>query len=473
MRRSLLFLIIGLAVAGLSCNYPGIATPSPEPSPTTEPTPLPAATSTPPPTTTPTPEPPAAQICVAAYQDSNQNAMQDPGEQPLAGVQFIVEQRGVKLADHTTNGTGEPYCFDKLAPGDYRVAAQAPQSYQATNPTSLAVTLNPGRRVPVVLGFAPVPELPEGQIRVGDGVLAWAIYASQPPQPTFYLRTAAALYRTTNSGANWARTGDRPPADHVIVNASRPERLLAGDGFSCFRGGPDAPMFRSRDGGATWEELPGGLNLRPTAIHPEDPSVAWAVGCDGAYRSGDGGQSWTRQPADAWGIYTIDTILPVTGDLRVVYAAGNSEGGSGAVFRSTDGGRTWQTIQEGLEFWVSALLLHPADPDQLWFATPSGVWRTKDGGRSWELSAAGLEAVTVDEEYRFEGVGLHALARDAEGVLFLGTEQGLYRSRDGGQTWTAFSDRPWADQAISAVMLSPSGERLWLETVSGVWAAAP
>jgi photosystem II stability/assembly factor-like uncharacterized protein len=471
MRRSLWFLILGLALAGLSCNYPGVATPSPESSPTAEPTPPPTAA--PLPTATPTPAPPGARICVAAYEDLNENAMQDPGEPPLAGVQFIIEQRGVKVATHTTDGNREPMCFDELEPGDYRVTVQGPESYQATNPTSLFVTLRPGRRIPVALGFAPVPELPAGQVRVGDGFAARAIYASQPPQPTFYLRTTSALYRTANGGANWARVGDRPPADHVVVSASRPDLLLAGDGFECFRGGPDAPMFRSRDGGATWDELPGGLNLRPTAIHPEDPAVAWAVGCDGAYRSSDGGQTWTRQLADAWGIYTLETILPVPGDPRVVYAGGNSEGGSGAVFRSTDGGRTWQTIQEGLEFWFSALLVHRDDPRQLWFTTPSGVYRSSDGGRSWERSATGLEAVTVGTEYEFEGVGLYALARDAEGVLFLGTQQGLYRSRDGGRTWSRFGEGPWDDQAIAAVVVSSSGERLWLETKAGVWAVAP
>jgi photosystem II stability/assembly factor-like uncharacterized protein len=325
----------------------------------------------------------------------------------------------------------------------------------------------------VALGFAPVPELPEGQVRVGEGVAARAMYTSQPAQPTFYLRTASALYRTTNGGANWARVGERPPSDRVIVSASHPHLLLAGDGFECFRGGPDAPMFRSRDGGATWEELPGGLNLRPTAIHPEDPAMAWAVGCDGAYLSNDGGASWSRQPADAWGIYTLDTILPVTGDPRVVYTGGNSEGGSGAVFRSTDGGRTWQTIQEGLEFWISALLVHPDDPRQIWFTTPSGVYRSSNGGRSWEQSATGLEAVTLGKEYEFEGVGLYALARDAEGVLFLGTQQGLYRSPDGGRMWSRFGEGPWADQAIAAVVVSSSGERLWLETAAGVWAVVP
>ena len=232
-------------------------------------------------------------------------------------------------------------------------------------------------------------------------------------------------------------------------------------------------MYSSRDGGVTWEELDGGTNLRPTAIHPEDPSVAWAVGCDGAYRSEDGGESWTRQPADAWGIYTLETVIPMIGDPRIVYAAGNSEGGSGAVFRSSDGGQTWATIQEQLELWVSALLPHPSDPDQLWFATPRGIWHTDDAGQSWEESATGLEAVTVGEEYEFEGVGLHGLARDAEGILYLGTEQGLYRSPDGGRTWEPIGRGSWTEGAVTAVVAGPGNERLWLETDSGVVAVAP
>ena len=138
--------------------------------------------------------------------------MQDSGEPLLAGVEFVVEQRGQAVSRHTTEASDQPFCFEELDPGDYQVTAQAPEDYQATNPTSLAVTLNPGRRIPVILGFAPIPEIPEGEVRVGDGIRAQAIYASRPSQPTFYLRTTSALYRTTNSGANWARLapGRRP-----------------------------------------------------------------------------------------------------------------------------------------------------------------------------------------------------------------------------------------------------------------------
>jgi photosystem II stability/assembly factor-like uncharacterized protein len=473
MRRSLWFLILGLALAGASCNFPGLATPTPEASPTIEPKPLATATPTAVPTETPTPEPATGQICVAAYVDANQNAMQDVGEEPLAGVKFVVRRGGVEVTSYMTTDSSKAYCFENLAPGDYQVTAETPAGYQATNPTSLAVTLSAARRVPVVLGFAPVPELPEGEVRTSDGALADAIYASQVPQATFFVRTANAFYRTTNSGANWSRVGGRPPADQIVVSASNPDLLLAGDGFPCFRGGPEVSMFRSRDGGATWKELPGGLNLRPTAIDPENPSVAWAVGCDGAYLSRDGGESWTRQQADAWSTYTLDTIVPVAGDPRVVYAAGNSEGGSGAVFRSIDGGRTWQTVQERLAFWVSALLVHPTDPEQAWFATPSGVYRTTDGGASWDESSAGLEAVTYSDDKAFDGIGLYALARDTEGLLYLGTEQGLYASRDGGATWEVFRDGPGTNLVISKIVLGPADARLWLETPSGVYAVAP
>jgi photosystem II stability/assembly factor-like uncharacterized protein len=399
--------------------------------------------------------------------------MRDAGESPLAGVEFSVQQGGIIVASHFTGESDEAHCFEGLEPGEYRVTAEAPDDYQETNPTSLTVALNPGRRVPIALGFAPIPDLPQGQVIVGDGRRAQAIYASRPPAPTFYLRTLGALYRTTNSGANWARVAERPPSDHIVVSASDPDQLLAGDGFPCFRGGPDAPLYRSMDGGMTWNEMPGGLNLRPTAIHPDDPRIAWAVGCEGAYQTEDGGENWSLQPADAWGIFTLETILPVPGNPQVVFAAGNSEGGSGAVFRSNDGGRTWQTIQEGLELWVSALLPHRDDPDQVWFATPNGVWRTDDGGRSWEQSARGLEEVTVGQGYAFEGVGLHALAQDAAGILYLGTEQGLYQSRDGGASWERFGEGPGVEGPVSGVITGPGGKRLWLETVDGVWALAP
>jgi ligand-binding sensor domain-containing protein len=185
--------------------------------------------------------------------------------------------------------------------------------------------------------------------------------------------------------------------------------------------------------------------------------------------------TWQHQPAESWGLYTLDEILPVIEQPDILYAAGNSEGGSGALFRSQDGGKTWQILTEEPDLWIDALLVHPTDADEVWFATPAGVWHSVDSGISWDLSAAGLERITVGDEYQFEGKGLHTLARSDSGKLYLGSAQGVFQSEDGGTNWSLITGVPWEQESILHLLVSDVGPetRLWVKTESGVFIHTP
>jgi len=473
MRRFLLLLAAGLLAAGLSCNYPAFVTPAPSPSPV-PPSPSPVA-----PTSIPThpPESPEAegmwgQICVLAYEDSNRNAMRDDDERPLPGVLFSLQRDGVEVQTYLSTTMPEPFCFVDLPAGNYQVQAQPPDEFEGTNPTTLSISLGRDKRIPVVLGFATIPQLLDGKMILEAGGTVAAIVGESSAGDALYLLTDTTLQRTDDGGRTWTVVGARPPADNMIMSPADLNLLFAGDGLDCFRGGPAAPLSISRDGGKSWAESPGGQNLRPAAAHPTNPAVAWAVGCDGAYRTGDGGANWQRQLAEAWGLYTLETIRPVAGHPEVLYAAGNSEGGSGAVFRSDDGGESWRTVADSLELWTSALLPHPTNPDEVWFATPSGVWHSRNGGSHWEESAAGLEAAAGGDDYQVEGKGLHALARARSGVLYLGTEQGVFQSGDGGAHWRPLAGTPWEHEPVSHLFINDAG-RLWVTAASGVYIYTP
>lgn len=476
MRRFLGLLAAILLMASLSCNYSVFAAPSPSPSPTPSPiAPPPSTLAAPAPTSTPTAQPAEGSICVLAYEDANGNAMRDGEERSLPGVLFSLQRGQEEIDAHVSQAAQEPFCFVNLPPASYVVQAVPPDSFRGTNPTNLSITLSSDERIPVILGFEQAEGLPDGKLLPDQPEAAVALVGDARAGNSLYLVTMDELQRTDDGGRTWSVMGERPPAETVVMSPADPSHLLAGNGFPCFRDGQPAPLFISTDSGESWEESPAGENLRPAAAHPTNPSVAWAVGCDGAYVTDDAGLSWEHQPSDAWGLYTLETIQPVMGQPDVVYAAGNSEGGSGALFRSTDGGRTWQTLTEDPELWITALLAHPTDADEVWFATPSGVWHSQDGGERWSHSAAGLETVAVGDDYLFEGRGLHALVRTRSSLLYLGTEQGVFQSEDGGVNWRAVRGTAWEQEPILRLLVSEatSHTRLWVTAQSGVYVYTP
>ena len=142
------------------------------------------------------------------------------------------------------------------------------------------------------------------------------------------------------------------------------------------------------------------------------------------------------------------------------------------VFSSTDGGRRWRPRSKGLpgfseetgeaEVNVFALLhgCHSRSGVDYSFAgTDQGVYRSTDGGASWQPASLGLPGTDYDTGTASCKVGQLAAAQDPlelTTVLFAGTPEGLYRSTDMGETWESFQD-PLARRPISALGIDPDG----------------
>jgi photosystem II stability/assembly factor-like uncharacterized protein len=160
------------------------------------------------------------------------------------------------------------------------------------------------------------------------------------------------------------------------------------------------------------------------ALHPTNPGIMYVATNDAVYKTRDGGQSWEQFPAFSSRRVTtvaIDPQLPAT-----VYTGTMGD----AVYKSPDGGQHWLPHNVGLKehvSYVNQFVFHPVLNETIYLATTVGVFRTTDGGRTWDEQMAGMKEVHI----------VATLAMDPKNprLLYAGTTGGAYRSRDGAASW--------------------------------------
>lgn len=184
-------------------------------------------------------------------------------------------------------------------------------------------------------------------------------------------------------------------------------------------------FFRSTDGGRTWERVQPDLprtDVHGLAATPGEPGriLAFVVG-SGLYRSDDGGDSWTRAATDL----PVDILNVSAGPDDVVYAVSMGAG----ILKSTDGGMTFAPL-DPLPSLVASVATSASDGDVVYAGGAGALYRSTDGGSSWERRAipggGQVMIVTVNPADPMD-VMLLVIRGDDAGYVF--------RSEDGGQTW--------------------------------------
>lgn len=162
----------------------------------------------------------------------------------------------------------------------------------------------------------------------------------------------------------------------------------------------------------------------------------------------NGGRSWASaglaQPPDRYGSRT--GVYPLEVDPRTpgtVYAGLNVRWGLG-LFKSTDGGSSWQPLTDGLDAGVDAIALDPRDPEAVYVGSLGGqgsVFRSTDGGTSRQRADSGLPRLRVKTDagkWITQAFGVNALAIDPVHPTTLYAAafgHGVYRSTDSGRSW--------------------------------------
>ena len=239
-----------------------------------------------------------------------------------------------------------------------------------------------------------------------------------PQQPqTFYMgSTGGGIWKTTNAGQSWTNVSDGYLATasmgSIDVADSDPNIVYAGTGSDGIRSNVSIGrgIYKSIDAGKTWSFI--GLRdmgqIGSVIVHPANPDIVLAAALGnpfkptperGVYRTRDGGRTWERVlfVSDSTGAVDIE-FQP--GNPSVVYAAmwraerkpwtiisGASEGG---IYRSSDGGSTWTKLSNGLPAGLvgkADFAVSPSKPDRLYVlieAKPGGgLYRSDDAGKSF------------------------------------------------------------------------------------------
>ncbi len=220
-----------------------------------------------------------------------------------------------------------------------------------------------------------------------------------------------------------------------------------------------------------WQPGNGGLCLHTIVPHPDDPDRLWVgISAVGLFETTDGGETWEPRNKGVRADHLPDPYPEVGVCVhKVAMAAGRPERlfqqNHSGMYRSDDGGRRWVDISSELPsrfgFPIGA---HPRDPDTAWLVPLNGddrgryvpdasmaVWRTRDGGATWERHGDGLPQRDAYVGVLRDGMAVDRL--DPAGV-YVGTSAGqLYASADEGVTWRTLAEHLPPIQSVDVMVL--------------------
>lgn len=296
-----------------------------------------------------------------------------------------------------------------------------------------------------------------------------------------------AVWKSTDLGETWTHSSDGLAYAEGEEPIKAVWSLEPGDD-ALYAGVEPAGLFKSTDGGETWVHVPGlrdhpsrpdwnpggaGLILHHIVSYPGDPRRIWVgISAAGVFYSADGGATWEpRNRGTRADFNPEDQRYPEVG--QCVHSLALAPGGSErlyqqnhcGMYRSDDGGRVWTSIEAGLpSSFGFPSAAHPRDPDTLFLLPLNGdingrfmpdakaaVWRTRDGGASWTALRNGLP-----QAHAYFGVMRQALATDRlepAGVYF-GTGGGaLFASADEGESWAPIAQHLPAISSVETLVI--------------------
>jgi photosystem II stability/assembly factor-like uncharacterized protein len=328
----------------------------------------------------------------------------------------------------------------------------------------------------------------------------------------FYVGSAGGgVWKTTNAGSTFKPLFDKysQSIGWLAIDQKNPETVWVGTGECNMRNSVSVGtgLYKTTDGGRNWRKA--GLDscerISKVIIHPDNSdilyvSVPGALWSDskhrGLYKSTDGGKTWNKilYTNEKTGCADValdpknpETVYASMWQFRRTPWSFSSGGPGSALYKSTDGGKTWKKIQNGFEpgeLGRICIAISPTDPKHVYAIAESkntALYDSKDGGETWEKKSATqnvtwrpfyfslIKVDPVDDKrvYRpgldfsfsddageswkdasFEGGWVHSdhhalwINPNNNNHLIIGNDGGVYQSLDRGNSWTMFKNLP-------------------------------
>jgi photosystem II stability/assembly factor-like uncharacterized protein len=267
------------------------------------------------------------------------------------------------------------------------------------------------------------------------------------------------VFKTTNAGTSWLPIG---LSQHSII------ALAAGPPGTIYAGSFNGPDFKSSDGGLTWNQIRPVHSSSATIFFRVDPQLPTTVYAEAAgtvspmgdpggelLKSSDGGRTWTSiQSGIGFGTVFDLAIDPRnTGTLYALTPTG--------VHKSIDAGSTWTLLRSGLPIpGVTSLAIDPSAPNVLYAGSASGLFKSLDSGASFSRVGLGLPSATVWD--------VIVNPSDPSSIYVATLGAGIFASPNGGATWTSLNSG-LTNLSITELAIDPTGNFLHAATGAGVF----
>ena len=282
------------------------------------------------------------------------------------------------------------------------------------------------------------------------------------------------LWKTTNNGSTWTTTTDNLPVigvSDIAVDPINPNNIFIatgdGEGQAIHQVIPSGGIFKSNDGGNTWNisGLNPNLNLmiERLIINPLNPQILIAATSSGVYLTTNGGSSWSNQ-LSGW----FKDVVFMPNNPSIVYAANYSYSGNAQIYKSTDGGFTWSQIISFTGVGRIKLGVTQSNPniiDALCANYPNwglaGIYRSTNSGSSFTQLVNGncinnnflTNTENANGCYAYGYYALaYAINPNNANEIWLGGTNSWY-SNDGGNTWaikTIYYNSPYTIPRVHA-----------------------
>ncbi len=288
------------------------------------------------------------------------------------------------------------------------------------------------------------------------------------------LSTGDGIYKTTDGGKTWKNMGlrDAQQIGGLALDPKNPNRIFVAALGHPYGANEERGVYRSLDGGATWQrvlykdENTGAVQVE---IDPQNPNViyadlwqarqgpwengAWQGAGSGLYKSTDGGDTWQQLTK---GLPTIEQGLGRIGigisysNPKIIYATVDANSNFAGIYRSDDAGASWMRVSGEARLWgrgsdFAEVRPHPKNPDIV-FVANTASYKSTDGGKTW----VGLKGAPGGDDY-------HRIWINPEHpeMMIFAADQGATITVNDGETWSS-----WYNQA-TAQMYHVSTDNRW------------